>query len=61
MQKYLDKAELRYQRLEPREIILLIDTTYFGNIGLMVFKDKEKKEVLYYKTVSYETNEEYRE
>lgn len=61
VQKYLDKAELRYQRLEPREIILLIDTTYFGNIGLMVFKDKEKKEVLYYKTVSYETNEEYRE
>lgn len=61
VQKYLDEVpEITYSRPEPREIILLIDTTYFGTMWLMVFKDKKTKDILYYKTVSYETNDEYK-
>ena len=61
VQKYLDQwVRGKRDKLEPREIILLIDTTYFGKVWLMVFKDKKTKDVLYHKTVSYETNEEYK-
>ena len=44
-----------------KEIILLIDTTYFGDFWLMVFKDTTSKKILYYKVVNYETNQAYKE
>lgn len=61
IQRYLDSAwEITINNVIPREIILLIDTTYFGKIWLMVFKDKSSKKILHHAIVSYETNEEYR-
>jgi transposase-like protein len=61
VQKYLDKVwAIKKADIQPREIILLIDTTYFGEIWLMVFKDKTTKKVLHYRIVKYETNEEYK-
>lgn len=44
-----------------RNIILLIDTTYFWTFWLMVFKDAIKKETLHYQIVDYETNEWYKD
>lgn len=61
IQKYLDEAwDIVIKDMNPREIVLLIDTTYFGKIWLMVFKDKSSKKVLHYSIVSYETNEAYK-
>ena len=44
-----------------KKIVLLIDTTYFGNFWLMVFKDATSKQILYYQLVNYETNQAYKE
>jgi len=61
VQKYLDESWIvKQDKVNVREIILLIDTTYFGEIWLMVFKDKSSKKTLHYRIVNYETNEEYR-
>ncbi len=60
IQRYLDRYEYEIYKSKPREIILLIDTTYFGSFGLMVFKDKKSKDILHYDIVNYETNEEYK-
>jgi len=61
VQKYLDSAwKVDMKNIVTREIILLIDTTYFGKIWLMVFKDKSSKKTLHHRIVNYETNEEYR-
>jgi transposase-like protein len=61
VQKYLDTYLSTWIKSIPRKIILLIDTTYFWSFGLMIFKDSEKKKILNYKIVDYETNESYRE
>ena len=61
VQKYLDIECFKKPIIEAKEIILLIDTTYFGHIWLMVFKDKESKKVLHHRIVGYETNEEYKQ
>jgi hypothetical protein len=45
---------------EAREVILLIDTTYFGDWWVMAFKCKEGKQILHHEIVWYETNEWYR-
>lgn len=61
VQKHLDSYEVqREEEIPPRPIILLIDTTYFWEIGLMVFKDAEKKIILHFEMVNYETNDAYR-
>lgn len=41
-------------------IILIIDTTYFGDIGVMVFKDAQSKTILHFEIVHYETNDAYK-
>jgi len=60
IQTYLDKYEYKTYNIEPREVILLIDTTYFGSFWLMVFKDKDNKQILHFDIVDYETNEQYK-
>ena len=59
VQKYLDMKILSWTKVNPRKIILLIDTTYFWTFWLMLFKDAKKKDILNYKIVDYETNEGY--
>jgi len=44
----------------PGEIILLIDTTYFWEFWIMVFKDYKTKKVVHYKLVINENNTDYK-
>lgn len=61
IQKYLDSQVYQdWEVVRPTEIVLLIDTTYFGRMGLMLFKDKESKKIIHYQIVPYETNDAYR-
>lgn len=59
IQKYLDMKIVSRKKVKPRKVILLIDTTYFWNFWLMLFKDSQKKDILNYKIVDYETNSGY--
>lgn len=61
IQSYLDTQWLqRSSGVTPTDIILLIDTTYFWSVWLMIFKDASGKDILHYEIVPYETNEAYR-
>jgi hypothetical protein len=60
VQKYLDMKVVIANKANPRKVVLLIDTTYFWSFGLMLFKDAKDKDILNYKIVDYETNNEYR-
>lgn len=44
----------------PRKIVLIVDTTYFRQFGLMVFRASNLRKNLLWKIVDHETNEEYR-
>jgi len=56
IKKHLDKAEPRKNNPKPREIMLVMDTTYFKKtFGVMVFRDVYEKENLLWKFVNYET------
>ena len=59
IQRYLDSYQWEYEIINPQEIILLVDTTYFGDWWLMVFKDAITTDILLMKIVDYETNEQY--
>ena len=63
IQSLFDKLEIKVKQDLPiwKEIILLINTTYFGKFWLIVFKDVISKKILYYKVVNYETNRAYKE
>jgi transposase-like protein len=58
----LDKVEVASGNLEPTEVVVLMDTTYFGRIfGVMLFKNALDGENLYKQYVKYETNKLYAE
>lgn len=59
VQNYLDQYASNTIEVAPKEIVLLIDTTYFWKRWLMVFKDALTTDILLTKIVTYETNEEY--
>jgi hypothetical protein len=44
----------------PQKIVLIVDTTYFSQFGLMVFRASNLGKNLFWKTVDHETNEAYR-
>lgn len=46
--------------VNPQKIVLIVDTTYYRQFGLMVFRSSNLKENLLWKVVKQETNEEYR-
>jgi len=60
IQKRLDQYVFSPKLHSPREVILLIDTTYFSDFGLMVFKDYKTKKMLHYKLVDNENNTDYK-
>jgi hypothetical protein len=60
VQKYLDEHEIIIPQIIPREIILLIDTTYFWDFWVMVFKDCYGKQIIHAKLVSNENNTDYK-
>ena len=53
---YIDKNK----KLQPQKIVLIVDTTYFKQFGLMVFRASNLKKNLLWKIVDNETNEDYR-
>ena len=60
IQKRLDEYEFIPPFVKPTEIILLIDTTYFSDFWIMVFKDYKSKKVVHYKIVKNENNTDYK-
>lgn len=61
IQRKLDNFKIAGSSKQPRDIVVLMDTTYFGrSFGVMLFKDANTKENLLKYYVKYETNELYK-
>ena len=57
IQRKIDKVGIQKNHKEPRKIIVLMDTTYWGrNFGAMLFKDSITKENLLKYYIKNETN-----
>lgn len=60
VQRRLDKVGTRVLSSSPKEVIVLMDTTYFGRkFGVMLFKDALTGVNLYKTYVKTETNQQY--
>lgn len=55
IQKILDSCEPKKIFLDPGKTVLIIDTTYFKEFGVMVFRCAYRKKNLLYKFIKYET------
>lgn len=60
IQTKLDEYEFISPFVVPGKIILLIDTTYFWEFWIMVFKDYKTKKIVHYKLVINENNTDYK-
>jgi len=61
IQRKIDSYVVRTKPKLPRKVIILMDTTYWGNnFGVMLFKDSITKENLLKYYVKYETNALYK-
>lgn len=60
IQKKLDEYEFVSPIIRPREIILLMDTTYFWEFWIMAFKDYKDKKIINFKIVKNENNTDYK-
>jgi hypothetical protein len=62
IQRKLDRVIISTELKSPKEVIVLMDTTYWkrGEYGVMLFKDAISGDNLYKQYVLYETNELYR-
>jgi hypothetical protein len=57
IQRKLDQYSIKFETKKTRDVIVLMDTTYWGrNFGVMLFKDDITKENLLKYYVKYETN-----
>ena len=57
IQRKLDSSNIIIEEKNAREVVILMDTTYWGdNFGVMLFKDSITKENLLKYYVKYETN-----
>jgi hypothetical protein len=62
VQRYLKKARSVRVISSEKEVVVLMDTTYWGrNFGVVVFKDAHRKKILWRKFVRYETLADYQE
>lgn len=60
VQRRLDKVKVATPALEKAEVVVLMDTTYFGRVfGVMLFKDAHSGKNLYKQYVKNETNSLY--
>ena len=59
VQSILDSYEFVTPQVTPWNIVLIIDTTYFWDIWMMVFKDSQSRRILHYKLVRNESNDAY--
>lgn len=60
IQALLDEYEFIPPQITPSSIVLLMDTTYFWDIWLMVFKDCKSKKIINFKLVINENNHAYK-
>jgi len=60
IQTLLDNYDFIPPQIQPRKIVLLIDTTYFWDVWVMVFKDYESKKIINFKLVVNENNYSYK-
>jgi len=62
IQRKIDQYQISVPEKRPREVIVLMDTTYWGkNFGVMLFKDEITKENLHKYYVRTETNALYKQ
>ena len=61
IQTLLDSYEFISPIVMPSSIVLIMDTTYFWDIWVMVFKDAYSKKILHYKIVVNENNYDYKQ
>ena len=62
IQRSLRKMRHRRTISKDKEVVILLDTTYWGrNFGLMVIKDALRNKILWHKYVRYETIADYLE
>ncbi len=61
IQSFLDSYEFVVPQVTPSKIVLLMDTTYFGDVWVMVFKDCESKKIINFKLVVNENNSSYKQ
>lgn len=60
VQKKLDEYHIQIPQVKAQEVILLIDTTYFWDFWVMVFKDSYRNKNLHIKIVDNENNNDYK-
>lgn len=58
-QDLFDTVVLKEKVHNPREVALCVDTTFFGEFGVVVFRDQKKKENLWWMFVETEKTEYY--
>ena len=56
IQRKIDLHQVNIPKKQPRKVVILMDTTYFGSFGVMLFKDAYTKENLLKYYVKNETN-----
>lgn len=62
VQKMLDSYELPQVKIEPQSLVLIADVTFFGRgYGIIVFRSQQFKRNIYWREISRETPEVYRE
>ena len=62
VQRYIESIRIETSFQEPRPVVVLMDTTYFGRVfGVMLFKDAYTGRNLLKYYVKSETNKKYRE
>jgi hypothetical protein len=60
VQTKLDEYKLIVPKVKAKEVILLIDTTYFWDFWVMVFKDAWENKIINIKIVDNENNSDYK-
>lgn len=61
IQEWIDACPLPKKYHDPRPIALAVDTTFFGDFGVCVFRDAIRKENLWFRFVEEETLSVYRQ
>ena len=59
IQKRLDTVEVVIPKHTPHPAIIIMDTSYFGSFGVMVFRDYYRKENILWRYVAHEKLEDY--
>ncbi len=61
LQQVFDEVVLPVKIHTPRQVNIAVDTTFFGDFGIMVFRDQKNKENLWWRFVDEERLEYYTE